>query len=451
MRPLGLGRDATSDRKSRFERQYRGDECISTGRFGKEVVVDAVRLFVGVDWGAATHQVCVVDRDRKVVEERAVAHDGEAIGAMVERLLALVGGNVEHLVVGIESPWNAVVETLLDRGVHVFCINPKQLDRFRDRHTIAGAKDDRRDAFVIADSLRTDAAAFREIKLGDARLVELRELSRIHDELGEEHRALANRLYQQMLRIFPQIFELGSVHRDGWILALIERAPTPEQARSLSLAKIRTILRTHHVRKWTAEQVRDVLRKKPLTVAPGVTVAVQTHIRLLLPRLMLLDSQMRETRRAMQRLLDELEQPADDPNRKEHRDVTILRSLPGVGMIVAATMLSEARDALESRDYHHLRALCGTAPVTRQSGKSCSVSMRRACSHRLRTAVFFMAKTMVAHDPRAKALYAAHRARGHSPGHALRVVADRGLALLVAMLRSATAYDPSKRRLAPAA
>jgi len=410
--------------------------------------VDAVRLFVGVDWGSATHQVCVIDRDRRVVEERAVAHDGEAIGAMVERLLALAEGDVERIVVGIESPWNAVVETLLERGVHVFCINPKQLDRFRDRHTVAGAKDDRRDAFVIADSLRTDAAAFREIKLGDPRIVELREFSRIHDELREEHGALASRLYQQLLRIFPQILELGSVHQDAWILALIERGPTPEQARSLSVAKIRTILRAHHVRKWTAEQVREVLRKKPLTVAPGVTAAAQSHIRLLLPRLMLLDSQMRETRRAIQGLLDDLEEASDDPNRKEHRDVTILRSLPGAGMIVAATMLSEARDALESRDYHHLRALCGTAPVTRQSGKSSAVSMRRACSHRLRTAVFFMAKTMAAHDPRAKALYAAHRARGHSRGHALRVVADRGLALLVAMLRSGTVYDPSKRILA---
>ncbi|MEO8181859.1 MAG: transposase [Deltaproteobacteria bacterium] len=61
----------------------------------------------------------------------------------------------------------------------LFSIDPKQLDRFRDRHTLSGAKDDRRDAFVLADSLRTDMPAFRRARLGDPSWVQLRELSRM--------------------------------------------------------------------------------------------------------------------------------------------------------------------------------------------------------------------------------------------------------------------------------
>jgi transposase len=413
--------------------------------------MEEVRWFVGIDWGATHHQVCVLDEKRKEVENKSVAHDGAAMSALVERLMILAEGKSERLAVGIETRWNAIVDTLLERGIRVYCINPKQLDRFRDRHTMAGAKDDRRDAFVIAESLCTDAAAYREIKLGDPRLLELRELAHMHDELGQEHRAVASRLYQQVLRIFPQLLELGSIHTDEWLVSLLDRAPTPEEAKRLSLAKIGTILKAHGIRKWTAEQVRELLQKPAVYVADGVTRAAQTHMRMLLPRLKLINEQRHETRKAIEGLLDELEKPSDDANRIEHRDVTILRSLPGVGMYVAATMLSEAREALEQRDYHQLRGLVGVAPVTRQSGKSHKVMMRKACSRRLRTAVFFLAKTIVRYDDRLQALYKTHRARGHSQGHALRVVGDRALAMLMAMLQAGTEYDPSKRTVRLAA
>src|SRR4029450_4317689 len=73
-------------------------------------------------------------------------------------------------------PPGASVELLVERGFHVFAINPKQLDRFRDRHTVAGAKDDRRDAFVLADSLRTDRTSFRQGHVEEPHLLRLREL-----------------------------------------------------------------------------------------------------------------------------------------------------------------------------------------------------------------------------------------------------------------------------------
>jgi len=176
------------------------------------------KVFVGIDWGTESHRVCVLDRERKVMDEFDVAHDGDALTAMATRLARCGSTNV---VVGIESRWNAAAETLLERGIRVFSINPKQVDRFRDRHTVAGAKDDRRDAFVIADSLRTDLPAFHEVTLGDPRIVQLRELSRMHDDLKDQHVAIGNRLYQQMVRIFPQILELGSVYSDAWILELL--------------------------------------------------------------------------------------------------------------------------------------------------------------------------------------------------------------------------------------
>ena len=130
--------------------------------------------------------------------------------------------------------------------------------------------------------------------------------------------------------------------------------------------------------------------------------------------------------------------------RHEQRDVEILRSLPGVGRIVLATLLAEASQPLRHRDYHALRTLSGVAPVTRRSGKRCVVVMRQACHMRLRAAVYHWARVAVQHDPISRARYAELRKRGHSHGRALRSVGDRLLAVACAMLRTATSFDPSR-------
>jgi transposase len=118
------------------------------------------------------------------------------------------GGRPERVGVAIEIPRGALVEALVERGIHVYAINPKQRDRFRDRHTVAGAKDDRRDAIVLAASFRTDQPAFRRVHLEDPVIIELREYSRMDDDLRDELIRLTNRLREQLHRIFPQMLEL---------------------------------------------------------------------------------------------------------------------------------------------------------------------------------------------------------------------------------------------------
>ena len=126
--------------------------------------------------GSELHQVCVMDSTRRVVVEKAFAHSGKGLGELVEAILKAAGEGTERVAVAIEVPRGPIVDTLLEKDIAVFAVNPKQLDRFRDRHTVAGAKDDRRDALVLADSLRTDEHAFRRVRLGDPLLVESREL-----------------------------------------------------------------------------------------------------------------------------------------------------------------------------------------------------------------------------------------------------------------------------------
>ena len=139
-------------------------------------------------------------------------------------------------------------------------------------------------------------------------------------------------------------------------------------------------------------------------------------------------------------LLDEMALPGQG---QEPRDVTILLSVPGVGRKVAATLLTEASQPLAERNYHALRSYAGVAPITRQSGKKRLVVMRQSCHPRLRNAIYHGASVHAPHDERAKKHYAALRAKGHSPGRAIRGIADRLLAVLITMLRTKTLYDPA--------
>src|SRR4029434_1696848 len=137
--------------------------------------------FVGIDWGSQRHQICVLDRDRRRVGERTIDHDGASLAQLAAWLWTVSAGQPQRVAVAIEVPRGAIVEGLVERGSHVFAMNPKHLDRFRDRHSVAGAKDDRRDAFVLADSVRTDRPSFRRLHLDAPPLLLVRELSRVEE------------------------------------------------------------------------------------------------------------------------------------------------------------------------------------------------------------------------------------------------------------------------------
>jgi hypothetical protein len=146
-------------------------------------------------------------------------------------------------------------------------------------------------------------------------------------------------------------------------------------------------------------------------------------------QLRLINRQLAAAERQLDRLCKELAEPvADDENSKaagqrvEQDDVTILSSLPGVGRIILATLLAEASDALQRRDYRALRNLCGAAPVTRQSGKSRMVLRWRACNRRLSNALFNWARVAIQHDATSRARYAALSAEVTAPSAQLAIV-----------------------------
>lgn len=269
------------------------------------------------------------------------------------------------------------------------------------------------------------------------------------DELKEEHRRLSNRIRQQLWRYYPQAIELGDDQGSDCFLDLWALAPTPSAARRLAERRVARVLAAHRIRRMTAAQVMEILQRPALTVAPGTEAAAVAHIGGAAERVRLVNRQLKAVNRRLDAMVADFEARTSNEGSPsgqlvEQRDATILRSLPGVGRTVLATLLGEATQALRSRDYHALRTLCGVAPVTKRSGKSRRVEMRQACSCRLREALYHWARVATQHDPVSRVRYSALRSRGHSHGRALRSVADRLLAVACAMLKTGTPFIPGR-------
>jgi len=406
------------------------------------MVEETIAWFVGVDWGSERHHVCLLGAQGSIVGERDFPHSGKGLSELADWILTSAGV-ASAVAVAIEVPHGPVVDVMLDRGFIVHAINPKQLDRLRDRFSIAGAKDDRRDAYVAADGLRTDRHLFRRVQVADPRLTELRAWSRLAEELQEERVRLSNRVHQQLWRYYPQMLKLTDDLTANWFLNLWLRAPTPAKAIQLRKSDVDHLLKQHRIRRVDAEGVLGTLRQPAIKVPDGVVVAASIHLRSLIVRLQVINRELNDAERRLDELCTDIGATGTaSQERAENNDVAILRSLPGIGRINLATLLAEASGPLSRRDYQALRTLSGVAPVTKRSGKSHVVVMRYAAHVRLRNTVYHWARVATQHDHKSRARYAALRRRGHSHGRAIRGVADRLLAVACILLQRQTLFEP---------
>ena len=406
---------------------------------------ESYQWYVGIDSGSQEHWVCLLDCQGQSKATRKFEHSGAGLAAMMKWLKETAPDPPERVAIGIETPRGAVVEGLVERRYAVFSINPKQLDRFRDRYSMSGAKDDIRDALVLADCLRTDQRCYHRVRLDEKRIYRLRELSRMEEDLREQSRLLSNQLWAQLNRYYPQLLRLCPAADEAWLWDLLQRAPEPEKGAHLKKPQVNKILRNYRIRRVSADDVLQQLREPALQLAPGAMEAASEHAVLLLPRLHLLRTQRIDLSKRISGLLAELSAAdSDDDQQPEHRDAEVLLSLPGVGQSNGATMLAEASQPLAERDYHAVRCLSGAAPVTRQSGKKKVVVMRRGCNPRLRNALYHWGRCSIQQDEYARQYYDRLRQKGQTHGQALRTICDRWLRILISMLRTNTLYDPQR-------
>jgi transposase len=239
----------------------------------------------------------------------------------------------------------------------------------------------------MASALRADPRCFRLLAVADPVVIELREWSRITKDLRAERNRLTNRMREPLWRYFPAMLQLEDDLGAEWLLDLWQAVSAPDKAARVRETTIARLLKRNRIRRFGAAHVLEVLRQPPMQVAIGTVEAAQAHVATLIARVRLVNRQLKEAHQRLDTLTARLIPTEAEPGQRKQHDVEILASLPGVGRIVLATLLAEASDALQRRDYPALRGLTGVAPVTKRSGKSCVVVRRQACHDRLANAM----------------------------------------------------------------
>jgi hypothetical protein len=388
-------------------------------------------IFVGVDWAEAHHDVTVLDQAGAALARLRIPDSLEGL----RRLHAVVAEHVddpEQVIVGIETPTGLLPGALLAAGYALYAINPKAASRYRERHSISGAKSDAGDSKMLADLVRTDRHNHRR-HLGDSELATaVTVLARSHKELIWHRQRQLNQLRSALRLYYPAVLtvfkDLGA--DDG--LALLQHAPTPAEGRALSLAKLRSVLQQAGRRKQLdarAQALGEILRRPQLEAAPLVARAYGQTVRALVTVLQATDAQIAA-------LEGELVASFE-----AHPDAEIIRSLPGLGAILGARVLAEFGD--EPTRFVDARArknYAGTSPITQASGTKSMVRARFARNPWLADTCDRWAFCSLTRSPGARAYYDALRARRQGHHAALRMLANRWVGILDACLRHRRRY-----------
>lgn len=401
-------------------------------------------FFAGVDWGKDSHQVCVVDHEGSLIGERSFKHSGVGFFEMAQWMMKTSESEAFDIAVAIEVNHGPVVETLLEQGFEVYSVNPKQLDRFRDRLCVSGAKDDRRDAQVLASALRTDRSSFRLIEPQDPDVIVLRELNKTRQELTAERVRCINRFRELLWRYYPQFAEILGKEIRAWHLELWELIPCPGAVKRKRVQTVQDILKRNRVKRLTAEKVLSILRAEKIKVSEATIQSCVRHIKMIIERMKLIDRQLEETDDSVEQVIEsmnsKLKAEGEGPT-----DIEILSSIPGVGPAVLTAMITSAWSLVRGRDLDAIRCLGGTAPVTRQSGRSKQVIMRRAVCETLSNAFHVLGGVAAIHDPVSKAKYEELKAKGHNHSRSVRTVCDRILSVACTILKKGELFDKEFR------
>lgn len=393
-------------------------------------------LFVGVDWAEAHHDLCIVDAEGEVLGRRRIADTLSGVGELHSLIAEHLdeGAAPDAVIIGIEKDRGLIVTALIAAGYQVYAINPMAASRYRDRHHVSGAKSDPGDAKVLADLVRTDRHNHRPAA-GDSSLAEaIKVLARAHQNAIWSRQRQVNALRSGLKDFYPGALEaFGTDLSSGDALAVLEAAPTPMIGRTLTRAKLISVLRRGGRQRnleRRADEVLVALRAQQMAQPPVLEAAYG-----------LTTSASVGVIRQINVTITELEAALSE-HFEQHPDAKIIHSLPGLGMILGARVLGEfGDDPNRYCDAKSRRNYAGTSPVTRASGRSRVVLARHSRNKRLADALDQWSFCSISRSPGARRYYDELRARDKNHRKAIRQVANRWVGILHVCLERGCLYD----------
>lgn len=389
-----------------------------------------MKTIVGIDWSEEKHCVHLYNEAGALLSRFEVTQSLDGFTELEQQLLA-VNPQAADSLVAIETSHNLLVDYLHSRGFTLFILAPNVVSSNRGRQSGSGAKDDDRDAQLLADILRTDQGRLIPWQADGPLIQQMRTLLSWVDDLTGLIVAQHNRLRANLLRYYPQpLHAFGSL--TGLVtLHFLVKYPAPADLEQFTFTQFKALCRQQRYYRYDRlPGIWSELQVPAPSLDVEVTPAYRQQTAFLANQLLQLIQQKKVTIQQVNKLFD------------QHPDAPIFASLPGAGDLLAPKLLVMFGD--HRQRYPHratLPAVAGTSPVTVASGKSRFVKFRYACNHSYRQTAQQFAKASIRRSVWAAAYFQRARTRGQSKSHAYRCLANRWLHIIWTLWQTRQPYD----------
>lgn len=385
---------------------------------------------VGIDIGKNHHEASIVSPEGKQIGRSlrfATTHKG------ADSLMSFIFKNIGNspCVFGMEATghyWYPIYSFLKAKGYTIYVINPIQSDSLRKMY-IRQTKNDSIDSFLIAEVIRF--GQFTTTSMADENILAMRQLCRYRDSVISSRTEIKLRISTIMEQIFPEYEKQFSSLWLSTSMGILEKYLTPENIENAPIDELFEIIKDKSHNKLTMKKAISIREAAADTF--GIKIAQDAfsfQLKQLIDRMNFLDKQIE----ALDCQILEYYEKFD----------CYLHTIPGIGMIAAATILAEIGDINRFKSSSALVAFAGIDPTVRQSGEFSSTHnhMSKRGSPYLRHAIFLAATTCSFHNSPLNAYYKKKRDQGKHHLTATGAVARKLTSVIYAVLRYSKPYEP---------
>ena len=387
---------------------------------------------IGIDIGKNHHEASIVSPEGKQIGHSlrfATTHKG------ADSLMSFIFNNIGNssCIFGMEATghyWYPIYSFLKARGYTIYVINPIQSDSLRKMY-IRQTKNDSIDSFLVAEVIRF--GQFTTTSMADENILAMRQLCRYRDSVISSRTEIKLRISTIMEQIFPEYEKQFSSLWLSTSMGILEKYLTPENIENAPIDELFEIIKDKSHNKLTMKKAISIREAAADTF--GIKIAQDAfsfQLKQLIDRMNFLDKQIE----ALDCQILEYYEKFD----------CYLHTIPGIGMIAAATILAEIGDINRFKSSSALVAFAGIDPTVRQSGEFSSTHnhMSKRGSPYLRHAIFLAATTCSFHNSPLNAYYKKKREQGKHHLTATGAVARKLTTVIYAVLRDGKPYEPKK-------
>ena len=387
---------------------------------------------VGIDIGKNHHEASIVSPKGKQIGRSlrfATTHKG------ADSLMSFIFKNIGNspCVFGMEATghyWYPIYSFLKAKGYTIYVINPIQSDSLRKMY-IRQTKNDSIDSFLIAEVIRF--GQFGTTSMADENILAMRQLCRYRDSVISSRTEIKLRIGTIMEQIFPEYEKQFSSLWVSTSMGILEKYLTPENIENAPIDELFEIIKDKSHNRLTRAKAISI--KEAAADTFGIKIAQDAfsfQLKQLIDRMNFLDKQIEALDIEIMKYYEQFD--------------CYLHTIPGIGIIGAATILAEIGDISRFKNSSALVAFAGIDPTVRQSGEFNSTHnhMSKRGSPYLRHAIFLAATTCSFHNSPLNAYYKKKRDQGKHHLTATGAVARKLTTVICAVLRDSKPYEPKK-------